>query len=610
MSRLDEYRSKIMEQIKERTRDKKSWNIVKAIYEMFNMGYYQNPEGNPEHEKAIVKILENNGFLKLESVFMIKPRGKAKSFPNTGKKQGQSTRGLAARGDDSQLKKSFIEGQDFPCGTFIDQPWGSKGWPDFIIKVHPKFILFLEAKSSQGTNPKYNSGGLHLGVVYIFSSRAGYKISSLIEAQKLQPTLLAGGESTTGKAFGKTLTELKWVPPPAYPVPNGITRTALLAKYNVDFKKWCQNGGPALAGYNDTNISDRESHAGVKMSGKIVVHSHDNTPVRGATTIYMGNHIITEDVERMMRAYREALKGVGDDIMKQGKLMGKDGQLIKGDINAYNFNFKNPRPVFEADGNYFAPYPLELGKKAITITSKEYEESIIRRKKAETETLWFIRERGLNSVRDRGRRVDLNEVHEMGFMVREFRWSDEDCNMDEDKFNTAYHSQMQMWRENKSGDVPFISTKYRMLDGFNKENATSYLTDIAAEEAKNDDEDEEEEYDDEDEEESNVGEQKVADVDDLQELARKFAEEKAVAAKSSFLNLASKETQPNIYQLQVQYDDAEDGQPLLRRKIIKNLKDFGVEYAKLKGGGYRKRKKRTRRKRKRKKKGKKTKRRR
>lgn len=61
---------------------------------------------------------------------------------------------------------SFIE-----PGEFIHQPLGTQKSPDFIIQVSKKCLIPFEAKSSHTYIPTYNSGGIKLNYIYMFTSK-------------------------------------------------------------------------------------------------------------------------------------------------------------------------------------------------------------------------------------------------------------------------------------------------------------------------------------------------------------------------------------------------------------------------------------------------------
>jgi len=70
------------------------------------------------------------------------------------------------------VKKWLIDPRNcsLSIGCFAYQPCGTQNKPDFLIRVSEYILLALEAKSSRGTVPMYNSGGIIPDYIYIFSS--------------------------------------------------------------------------------------------------------------------------------------------------------------------------------------------------------------------------------------------------------------------------------------------------------------------------------------------------------------------------------------------------------------------------------------------------------
>jgi hypothetical protein len=61
--------------------------------------------------------------------------------------------------------------QEMPCGSFVEQPFGSQCAPDFFVKTWNNQIVPIEAKSSKGYSPCYNSGGVNPNCFYVFCSK-------------------------------------------------------------------------------------------------------------------------------------------------------------------------------------------------------------------------------------------------------------------------------------------------------------------------------------------------------------------------------------------------------------------------------------------------------
>ena len=125
---------------------------MKAVVNSFiKMPYFKNhaaASGAPHnfacHEEAIEDVLCSNGFTKV-------------AFDIYSK----------------QIMKGWIEDvSDCPMevGAFISQPCGIHDSPDFIVRVSTDEVIGLEAKSSRGTCPLYNSGGIKPNYLYVFCS--------------------------------------------------------------------------------------------------------------------------------------------------------------------------------------------------------------------------------------------------------------------------------------------------------------------------------------------------------------------------------------------------------------------------------------------------------
>ena len=128
-------------------------NIWYALCELSEMGYYENgaaesgaPEGFSRHENAIKFIFEKHNLLCQE-----KPSSCTK-----------------------EKVKHWMENPEncpLPIGSFIEQPCGTHESPDFLIRVNKQTVLGIEAKSSKGGFPMYNSGGVKNNYLYIFCSK-------------------------------------------------------------------------------------------------------------------------------------------------------------------------------------------------------------------------------------------------------------------------------------------------------------------------------------------------------------------------------------------------------------------------------------------------------
>lgn len=127
--------------------------IYKAICKILQSPYYKNKavaSNNIQctsHEKYIASIFDRCGFTCVK---------KPKNFKRKDVIQWIEKPELA----------TILEN-----GTYISQPFGTQNSPDFIIKIHEKFILFLEAKSANVCKPQYNSGGINRDFLYVFCSK-------------------------------------------------------------------------------------------------------------------------------------------------------------------------------------------------------------------------------------------------------------------------------------------------------------------------------------------------------------------------------------------------------------------------------------------------------
>ena len=202
------------------------WDMFKALEDLKKLPYSDNLKPDYKHENSIAWVLSKNGFLEIQATDTVLEAAKDRKdgkltkvgqdlyklsikAQKTGKpfepdffqgKEGAAKRNAelavmspiytpkhrGQKGSTEELdnfllgtekypsifRTKFEDITEFPCGTFMQQPFGPNSWPDFIIKVHPEFVLFLEAKSTEGSNhPKYNSSQIHRNVLYVFSKR-------------------------------------------------------------------------------------------------------------------------------------------------------------------------------------------------------------------------------------------------------------------------------------------------------------------------------------------------------------------------------------------------------------------------------------------------------
>lgn len=153
------------------TARKERVGISNVLKELASLPYFKNEAAASgavhnvaRHEDAIANVLKKHGF----------QLGK---IP-VGTKRNDALKWIK----EPQLSS-------VPNGTFIEQPFGTHNSPDFIIKVMDEVIIFLEAKSSSGTHPLYNSGGVSEDFLYVFCSKNTdqstiYKGDSIITIQQ------------------------------------------------------------------------------------------------------------------------------------------------------------------------------------------------------------------------------------------------------------------------------------------------------------------------------------------------------------------------------------------------------------------------------------------
>ena len=144
---------------------KKYYSIICCLEEIKSSPYIDNKDSN--HEKKIIEILEKHGF--------------KKHILNEKLNKEETLKWLD--------KPSLSE--EVPELSYIYQPFGSKNNPDFIIKIHNEFVMFLEAKSAKKDKPLYNSGSVHSNYFYALCSQKYnkttiYKGSSIITPKAIE----------------------------------------------------------------------------------------------------------------------------------------------------------------------------------------------------------------------------------------------------------------------------------------------------------------------------------------------------------------------------------------------------------------------------------------
>jgi hypothetical protein len=158
------------------------------------MPYYKNAAASSglvhapaKHEDAIASLLEKHGYKIYNLSYKLR------------KKDSKSPH--------------FLE--DMPVGTFVSQPFGTHGSPDFFIKAADDTIIPLEAKSSATAScPTYNSGGVNPDYYYVFCSKISnsttlFRGCDIITPQQQQLiTDHIAAEKLRAKALNSKLTAL------------------------------------------------------------------------------------------------------------------------------------------------------------------------------------------------------------------------------------------------------------------------------------------------------------------------------------------------------------------------------------------------------------------
>ena len=126
--------------------------ITKVMHDILEMKYYKNEpvySGTSHycagHEDAIKQKLINNGFIKYTA--------NTKSEPNL--RQWETNPRILSH---------------IPINSFIEQPFGTNGNPDFLVKINDNLIIAIEAKSCQLYTPVFNSCIPKSNYIYVFCS--------------------------------------------------------------------------------------------------------------------------------------------------------------------------------------------------------------------------------------------------------------------------------------------------------------------------------------------------------------------------------------------------------------------------------------------------------
>lgn len=139
-----------------------SRQLHKAVSEILLMPYFKNEAArssgaNYGHEKAVEQRILAAGFTKVE-----KTKNDFKGITKTLLKKWIRT------GDDTDLR---LAAAGLPIGSYIAQPSGSQGSPDFLIFDYGDRFVGIECKSGQsGLCPMWNDSLPGRNVIYVLSS--------------------------------------------------------------------------------------------------------------------------------------------------------------------------------------------------------------------------------------------------------------------------------------------------------------------------------------------------------------------------------------------------------------------------------------------------------
>lgn len=137
-----------------------STELHAALKAILEMPYYKNEPKRSGvtisgHEDAVAIKLSDAGFVEI----------KKSKYPGLTK---SVLREWADTGDDTKVRANTM---GMPNGTFINQPAGSQGFPDILVKdTNGRFVAF-ECKSGQnGECPMWNDNVPKPNAIYILSS--------------------------------------------------------------------------------------------------------------------------------------------------------------------------------------------------------------------------------------------------------------------------------------------------------------------------------------------------------------------------------------------------------------------------------------------------------
>ena len=129
--------------------------LLPVFEDLRAMSYYQNMPANAtghrhaSHEDAIEEVFTRNGYT---------------DYDNPPLKKTEEN------------NENFL--QEMPPGTFVKQPYGSQGNPDFFIKGPDTRLIAIEAKSFKDGKPMWNSHVPKPNYYYLLCSKK-YNLSTI-----------------------------------------------------------------------------------------------------------------------------------------------------------------------------------------------------------------------------------------------------------------------------------------------------------------------------------------------------------------------------------------------------------------------------------------------
>lgn len=154
----------------------KTHNILSIILQLVRLQWAKQTKVESEHEILVQQLLEENGISKWKTVDETKEE--------LSRRKIKFTDWIHNIIDNPKIDTGLM-----PEYSYLFQPCGTHGNPDFIIKFGSKQIIGLECKSTtDSTSPMYNSGGVKQNYIYVFTSKKYgtvlYMGSSIITPQQ------------------------------------------------------------------------------------------------------------------------------------------------------------------------------------------------------------------------------------------------------------------------------------------------------------------------------------------------------------------------------------------------------------------------------------------